>query len=99
MTKFHVEGERTFMRIDDVEGQLVAYVGGSSLQQCQERANQVVKALNEPPPFTEMEQVMEAIRALKATCYTSDEDISRLKGSHTGVGCEQLKALFAFLEK
>ena len=41
-----ITGPRTFIRVDDDKGQLIAYVGGESPQQMKERAEIIDKAVN-----------------------------------------------------
>lgn len=45
--RFHVVGPRTFQRVEDRDGKLVAYVGGENVPQMQARAAAICKVLNE----------------------------------------------------
>lgn len=46
MKTYKIEGIRDFMRINDENGKLVAYVGGDSPQQMQQRAEAIIQVLN-----------------------------------------------------
>lgn len=49
MKSFKIEGMRSLVRINDSEGKLVAYVGGDSPQQMNQRAATIIQALNSDP--------------------------------------------------
>lgn len=46
MTTFKVEGPRTFVRVSDEQGNLVAYVAGKSIQETEERAKIIADYLS-----------------------------------------------------